>query len=280
MRQKAYFFLVSLLLLGGRANTQTVQQSLVFADSLFTSGETVAALPVYQRVAYFLRPEVDANILHRIADCMVATGDIEKALAYYDHSYFAQTNDSIKREIVLQKSACYLRTQNYKYALMELLSLENSADSEFEHRKNFYLGMVWFGMEDFEKAEGYFEKATDNALDKEKISVMFSAKRQFYKPDPKRASWLSVFLPGAGQIYSGETAAGINSLLLTGFFLGFGFYLVTVTSPLDAIVTALPWFQRYYQGGFQRAAELAKNKRAENRNRVFNEVVSVITPDK
>jgi TM2 domain-containing membrane protein YozV len=90
------------------------------------------------------------------------------------------------------------------------------------------------------------------------------------------ASWLSIFLPGAGQIYAGETLAGINSLLLTGFFVGVGFYIISISSPIDALFTALPWFQRYYQGGFQRAAEMAKHKRTENRNQIFNQVIELI----
>lgn len=280
MKQKVFYILVSLISLTAYAPAQTVGETRAFADSLFSAGRLDEALPVYQRTAYFNRPVVDAEVLSRIADCFISGGDLEKALEFYDHSYFAQTNDSIKKEVLFRKSACYLRSHNYNFALMELLSLEDRLSPGFEKKRNFYLGMTWFGLEDFVKAGSYFEKAAEDSTSQQKIKAIFADTRHFYRPHPKLASWLSIILPGTGQIYSGEVWSGINSLMLTGFFVGLGFYIVSVTSPVDALFTALPWFQRYYQGGFQRAADFAKNKRSENRSRIFNEVLSVIANNK
>jgi tetratricopeptide (TPR) repeat protein len=280
MKQKAFYILVSLISLVTCSPAQTVGETRAFADSLYATGHLDEALPVYQRSAFFNRPVADAEVLSRIADCFISGGDLEKALEFYDHSYFAQTNDSIKKEVLFRKAACYLRSHNYNFALMELLSLDDSLSPGFERKRNFYLGMVWFGLEDFTKAGGYFEKSTADPLGRQKIRVMFADTRPFYRPHPKLASWLSIFIPGAGQIYSGEIWSGVNSLFLTGFFVGLGFYVVTVSSPIDALFTALPWFQRYYQGGFQRASDFAKNKRAENRSRIFDQVLTVIANNK
>lgn len=279
MKQKALFILVSLLFTRLPAPSQTVGETRAFADSLFSAGQSEAALPVYQRVAFFMRPDIDAGILERIADCFVTAGDVEKAIEFYDHSYFAQSIDSAQKEMLFRKSACYLRIRNYNFALMELLNLEDSLSPGFEKKRNFYLGMTWFGLEDFTKAAVFFQKALDNPDNRQRIREVFSEGNRLNRPNPKLASWLSIFLPGAGQIYSGETIAGLNSLLLTGSFVGLGFYIVSVTSPIDALFTALPWFQRYYQGGFQRAAEMAKNRRAENRNQIFNQVLDIITSE-
>lgn len=280
MKQKVIYLLISLIALASNAPSQTVAETRAFADSLYDAGRLDEALPVYQRNAYFIRPSVDPVLLSRIADCFIAGGDLEKALEFYDHSYFAQSNDSIKKEVLFRKSACYLRSQNYNFALMELLNLEDNLSPGFEKKRNFYLGMTWFGLEEFSKAGNYFQMAVEDPLSKQKIKEMFADTMHFYRPNPKLASWLSIFLPGAGQIYSGEIWQGANSLLLTGFFVGLGFYIVTVTSLIDAIVTALPWFQRYYQGGFQAATHIAKNKRSENRSRIFDDVLNVIANDR
>jgi TM2 domain-containing membrane protein YozV len=263
-----------------RLPAQTVGETRAFADSLFSAGKLDEALPAYQRTAFFIRPEVDAAVLRRIADCFISRGEAEMALEFYDHSYFAESNDSIQKEIIFSKSGCYLKARNYKFALMELLSLDDKLSQGFEKKRNFYLGMTWFGLENFSRAATFFEKAVSNPLSRQKIQVMFADTVHFYRPNPRLASWLSIFLPGAGQIYSGEVWSGINSLMLTGFFVGLGFYIVSVTTPIDAIFTALPWFQRYYQGGFQRAADFAKNRRAENRSRIFKEVLTVIANDR
>lgn len=280
MKQKALFILISLLLSVQPAPAQTVAETRAFADSLYTAGKLPDALAAYQRTAFFNRPGVDPEVLSRIADCFIAGGDLEKALEFYDHSYYAQPNDSLKKEVLFRKSACYLRSHNYNFALMELLSLDDSLSTGFDRKRNFYLGMTWFGLEDFNQAGSFFEKAATDSLSRQQIREIFADTRQFYRPHPKLASWLSIFLPGAGQIYSGEVWSGINSLMLTGFFVGLGFYIVSVSSPIDALFTALPWFQRYYQGGFQRAADFAKHRRSENRSGIFNEVLSVIASGK
>jgi tetratricopeptide (TPR) repeat protein len=279
MIRKIYFILVSLLILAPSSPAQTVGETRAFADSLYAAGHLNEALGIYQRTAFFNRPGVDAVVLSRIADCFMAAGDLEKALEFYDHSYFAQSDDSIKKEVLLRKSACYLRSHNYNFALMELLNLEDSLSPGFEKKRNFYLGMAWYGLENFEKAGNYFTRAAQDSAAIQNIRDIFADTRQFYRPNPNLASWLSIFLPGAGQIYSGEVWSGINSLMLTGFFVGLGFYIVTVSSPVDAVITALPWFQRYYQGGFKRAADFAVHKRMENRSLIFEKVVEVIAND-
>jgi TM2 domain-containing membrane protein YozV len=275
MKRKAWFLLVSLLALISAAPAQTVEQTLAYADSLFDAGRTTDALPVYERTAFFMRPSIDARILGRLADCFYDDGNLEKALEYYDHSYFAEPNDSIKKEILFRKSACFLKSHNYNFALIELLNLEDSLSPHFEHLRNLYLGITYFGMEDFDKAGGYFAMAAPNQATRDEIRRIFDDRKAFFRPKPRLAFWLSLFIPGSGQIYAGQVGAGINSLMLTGLLIGLGFYIASVSTPLDAIFTALPWFQRYYQGGYMRATEFATTRRMENRNRIFNKVLEL-----
>jgi tetratricopeptide (TPR) repeat protein len=279
MKPKAIYLFISLLTFFANSPAQTVGETRAYADSLYNAGKLSLALPAYQRTAYFNRPVVDAVVLCRIADCFIDAGDLEKALEYYDHSYFAQTDDSIKMEVLFRKSACYLRSHNYNFALMELLNLNDSLSPGFNQKRNFYLGMAWFGLEDFNKAGNYFTLAAPCVEDQEKIRLIFADTRSFSRPNPKLASWLSIIIPGAGQIYSGEVWSGVNSLLLTGFFVGLGFYIVSISSPIDALFTALPWFQRYYQGGFQRAADFARHKRSQNRSHAFDKVVTILAKE-
>jgi tetratricopeptide (TPR) repeat protein len=280
MKPKASFLLVSLILITACTSAQTVGETRAFADSLYSAGRLDEALPVYQRTAFFNRAGVDPEVLSRIADCFIAGGELEKALEFYDHSYFAQPNDSLKKEVLFRKAACYLRSHNYHFALMELLSLDDRLSPAFNKKRNLYLGIAWFGLENFTKSGHFFVQATDDSISRQQIRSIFADTRQFYKPNPKLASWLSILLPGAGQIYSGEIWSGLNSLLITGFFAGLGIYIAYITSPIDALFTALPWFQRYYQGGFQRAEDFAAHKRSLNRSRVFDEVLSVIETNK
>ncbi len=49
---------------------------------------------------------------------------------------------------------------------------------------------------------------------------------------------------------------------------------------IDAILSIMPWYQRYYQGGFNRAEKMAEKKRSINRSNYFNEILKIISTSK
>ncbi|MDD4644527.1 MAG: hypothetical protein PHY99_00900 [Bacteroidales bacterium] len=78
--------------------------------------------------------------------------------------------------------------------------------------------------------------------------------------NPETARWLSVFCPGAGQIYAGYTGsgifnftlhAGILALAVTGFINGYY---------LTAWLAGLGMFQKFFYGGIHRAEALCTIK--------------------
>jgi len=93
------------------------------------------------------------------------------------------------------------------------------------------------------------------------ISKLYnSAEKNNLNPNPKVASFLSMVLPGSGQIYCGELKSGINSFLLTGAALT-AFSLINIRySFFDAILGVFPYYQRYYTGGVINAQNIAENK--------------------
>ncbi len=277
MKLKGCFLAINLLLALSPGMGQNLEETRRFADQLFVNGHYSLALSSYHRIAYFDRQKTDPGLLLKIADCYLANNDLNHALEYYDHSYFAENSDSLKVEILFKKAACYIKTLRYNLALVELLSLDDTNDSWFSSRLHFYMGMCWFGLEDFPQSNHCFVEAAKTEDQRARIQAIFADPHNFNRPNPKLASWLSIFIPGSGQIYTGEIVDGINSMLLTGSFVALAFYLAVTSSPLDAILTALPWFQRYYQGGFTRAEEFAKQKRAENRSQTFDRILMVLS---
>ncbi len=277
MKLRLYFSAVSLFLAILPGVGQNLQETRRFADQLYLNGQYSLALSAYHRIVYFDRQQTDPGLLLRIADCYLANNDINHALEYFDHSYFAENSDSLKVGIVFKKSTCYIKSHNYSLALVELMSLDDNPNTWFYNRLNFYLGICWFGLEDFPRSQASFEKAATTEVQRANIQAVFADPHNINRPNPRIASWLSIFIPGSGQMYSGEIIDGINSMLLTGSFVALAFYLAITSSPIDAILTALPWFQRYYQGGFVRAEEFAKQKRAENRSQAFDRILLVLS---
>jgi len=277
MKLKGFCLFISLIVSFGAAAGQGIKDLQVYADYLFSASRFEEALPVYQRIAYFNEKKSDPDVWLKIADCFFETGDIGRSLEYYDHSYYAQKNDSLQTEILFRKAACYLKTHKYQMALIDLLSLNAPSDTWYYRKLNFYLGIAWFGCEDFILSESCFCKSTTDSTVAEKVHGLFADPKTFTRPDPKTASWLSVFFPGAGQLYAGEAGEGVNSLLLTGSLVGLGILLAYYTSPWDAILTILPWFQRYYQGGIVRAGNLAKKRRAEQLSSTFDQTLILLS---
>ena len=89
-----------------------------------------------------------------------------------------------------------------------------------------------------------------------------------------------MILPGSGQIYSGDFKNGINSILLTGGLAALGVLMYNQYSLLDAFLAVFPWFFRYYQGGYEKAKNIAHDKRAIRRDKTYKKVLEIVNESK
>jgi len=277
MKPITYCLVISLISPFGMLSGQGLDDTRAFADRLYAAGRYGEALPVYQRVGFFTSGTGDPGLLVKVADCFYFTGDLDRSLEYYDHAFYLETDDSLRTEILFGKAGCLLKSRNYYQALAELLGLESRDSCWYVKKLSFYLGMAWFGCGDYEQSCSCFEQAASSPEVALQIRNLFADRKLFHYPNPATASWLSVFFPGAGQFYCGEVAEGFNSLLLTASLVGLGILMAYYVSPLDAVVTLFPWFQRYYQGGFRRAGELARNRRAQGISSAFDHTLLLVS---
>ncbi|MBT3244519.1 MAG: hypothetical protein HN352_15330 [Bacteroidetes bacterium] len=279
MKLKLLYIIGFSLLISSYLAGQDINQTRQLADHYYSLNNYNQALHSYQRVAFFSRPNADAEILSRIAYCFYSGGDFVRALEYFDHAYFAESDPELKTEYLFQKVMTYLETKNYHFALMELFSQDFESNSPQHFRKELLLGASYFGLEDYTEAGRHLHEAipSENKEARDKISLIFSNEKSFSRPNPKTALILSAILPGLGQFYAHDAAGGINSFLLTGTLLGVYAYLTTRLHPIDAILTILPWFQRYYQGGFDHAEMTAEKEREKRRNMIFQEAINIIS---
>ena len=258
---------------------QDTDKTIRIGDKHFESGQITEALYAYQRAVFFSPSNLDPDVLLKIADCFVRKGDFDNSIEYFDHAYYAGPGDSIKIEILFRKANSFIQTTNYHFALIELLGIKADDGSLLEQRKALYMASAYYGLEDYSKAESYFLKALPITELDSRAAVMdiFSKKSNFYRPNPTAAFWMSVFFPGTGQFYSGDWAAGINSFILTGSLAALTIYLTKLYHPIDAILTVLPWFQRYYQGGFGQAERIAELQRERKRNETYQVLLTIVS---
>jgi TM2 domain-containing membrane protein YozV len=103
-----------------------------------------------------------------------------------------------------------------------------------------------------------------------------SALKSHLRPNPKVASFLSMVLPGSGQLYCGEFKSGINSFLLTGTAITVYTLISIRYSFIDAILGVFPYYQRYYTGGVINAQNMAKDKIKIKKMKAIKEINEII----
>lgn len=251
------------------------------ANTQYQSGNYDFALKEYQRYLFF-DPSTNARIFYQVGECYWNLHDYSRATEFYDKAFFTSGQDSLHFKSLFRKVDCYIRSGDFGLALGDLLSLTDSLQGDNYYMKQFYCGICYYGMQDFSNAEIFFINSINPVQNRqrEEIRKLFSNKKSFYRPNSNTAMYMSMIIPGSGQLYSGEFKNAANSLLLTSLLWYLAIRIGVTESIFDAIITIAPWFQRYYQGGYTRTEQYAIQKRAERRSKIFKQISTVIASSK
>ena len=275
MRKLLYIILFSYCLITP-AGAQDIHQMKKFSDEQYTAGNYRTALKEYQRVLFFDEQNEYNDLYSRIASIHYRLSDFGRAIRYYDLAQTIENNDSIKFELSLKKALCNFKLGNYLEALNELYDLPGHSSAYLQNKKDLYMGICYFGLNEYDNSQEYFSEIVDSA-GVEKVNTLFSDFERFNKKyRPGKVELMSMFLPGLGQIYTGHTFNGINSFILIS---GVTVYAVITTvnySLIDGLLVLSSWFYRYYSGGFTNARNFAVEKIEDEKTRVYSEIFSLI----
>ncbi len=273
--------LILFILISEFGFSQDIKQSFDFANELYEKQDYVGAAVTYRRVIYFDKAEEYRKHCYKnIADCLYETQQYEEAADYYELAFFQQKTDSSKAEILFRKLSCYLIQNSFEYAEVELLNLPEKLTEEQKRRKIFYSALLNFSTEKYDDSKKEFLQLIDttNIESRNRIEALFIKNTKISKLSPRKARILSMIIPGLGQFYAGDFKNGANSILLTA---GIGVWGVVAavrsTSPIDALFTMVPWFQRYYSGGYKKAEIIAENQKKKRRAKVYNEILDEVS---
>jgi tetratricopeptide (TPR) repeat protein len=256
-----------------KVSAQDFDETLKFANYQFKSGNLAEASKTYQRALFFSEGRQNVFIFNRIAEIAYAGTEYETAQRYYGLAYDVSADESLRTELLFKKASCRMLDKNFQQALIDLFSIADSSVST-QNRLNFYLGICYYGLQDYKQSESYFESCIDER-DRKDLSDLFTDRRLF-SPSPRKARIMSMLLPGLGQTYSGDIKAGLNSILLNTGLIALGIKIGIIYSPLDAVFAILPWSQRYYTGGYGKAEEIAEKRREKNRNDIYVKILNLI----
>lgn len=275
MLRISYIILFSLCLFApGKA--QDIHQMKEFSDEQFSRGNYQLALKEYQRVIYFDKHDEYDELYAKIASIHYLNSDYDKALKYYDFALRLEPNDSIKFELILKKALSNLMQNRYMAALNELFDLPHHPSEFLQNKKDLYLGISYFGLNDLDMSRNHFTELFDSSGIK-KIDKLFADFKDFKnKYRPGKVELMSMLLPGLGQIYTGEVFNGLNSFFLITGVTVYAVYTAVNYGLVDGLLVLSSWFYRYYTGGYTNASSFAVKKIENERTDVYLEILSLV----
>ena len=239
---------------------------LDYANNLFESKLYFDAVTEFKRLQFF-----DSNKIYDY-DSNLKIGISYKKGAKFDKSvdYLVKAinnarteEEKFAAEIELVKANILRKTTDN--ALTIIGQLENKYFAR-EQRNELYYWRGWAYM----FADNWKMAALEfNRIDANHELKMLSSKVEDDKYSEAFAKVISIFIPGAGQIYTGRYLSGLMSL---GWNILWGY---TVFNALEderhfdaAIVTGLLW-ERFYRGNIQNAENFAKEENIKIANKAL-----------
>lgn len=255
---------------------QKQEESFQIALKNFHSEKYDLCIPYFKRVAFFESDNIEN--LNYLAESYQKIKSYDNALVHYSLIYNLLTNDSLKNEVCFEMAKCYMSEDKYEYAEIEILNIKE-LNNYFKSRKNYYLFLIYLYDGEFELSKNYFLNIREfSDANINQIQRSFShLEKKIRRTNPKVASALSMVIPGSGQVYSGNLSSGINSLLLTTTALSIFTIISFRYSPIEAILSVFPYYQRYYIGGVLNAINFVEEKNRIRCHKTVIELNSIIS---
>jgi tetratricopeptide (TPR) repeat protein len=277
MTQKLLFFLCWISTVHF-ISAQTVAESLLFAREQATTEDRSLALKTYQRVLFFSGDRYRDECRSQLAALYADQGEFEKAAFYCDLLYESADTDSLRYEALFSKTGMLMLQNQYKKAILELLSLPKNLPEPWVSRKQLYLGAAHFGIHEFDLARIDLLPliAAENVEGRVSFERLMRQAEQVSRKSPKTARTLSFILPGAGQFYAGDIKNGVNSILLNALMFVWFINTGVAYTFVEAAMTVAPWIFRYYGGGIRHAGEIVDIKKEERLRMVFQKLLEEV----
>ncbi|MFB6316978.1 DUF5683 domain-containing protein [Saccharicrinis sp. FJH54] len=273
LQKRNYIYLIFSLFIFS-SSAQVGEQAYQFARQQFEKENFSDAAREFNR-ALFLGTQHTAESYRSIGECYFKTGAYDLSDIFYDKAYFALKDDSLKTEILLQKTYSNILRKRFSNAYYELVNVDSLYGSVQSETFWFYLGVVYYGMEDFDNARASFAK-NFSPEEINQLDAQFAYLKKMQKRHrPAKVETMSYILPGLGQIYTGNIKEGANSFLLLSALMYGMIKVGIIYSGFDGLFLFGPWFQRYYMGGAEKAKHMAEHKLMEVKNEVFNQILEI-----
>jgi tetratricopeptide (TPR) repeat protein len=226
--------------------------ALGLADRLLENGNNESAVTEYMRFIYFNpNQEEVSTAYYRIAMAYRNQKKWTDAIEALKKSIAVTSSDSTRDERKISMAVIMIATANYSSAEFELLQVAYYSNFPCLKKKAFlFLGICYVYTNNWEESQKTFQEyfSDTQSLQRMKIdSLFFFSTKRHYK-SPALAKWFSTFVPGAGQLYSGDIKNGINAMLVNALTTYLLVHSIFQKQYQDVLISYLTLFERYYQG--------------------------------
>ena len=261
-----------LILCGFTASADETPLSL--GAHFFSLGNYDAAITEYKRFVFFHPDDARAGeAYHNIGLAYREQQMWGEAVAAMRIAIQHTADKTTKTERQLALAVTLIASKNYDMGVLELIKVTLRNPSEAQYRRAMFLqGVAHLYQFRWKEARAALKNYTDDAALDTHLEAALKAPRK----SMRFAKFLSIILPGAGQVYAGNWRDGLNAFVLNGA-LGFA----TVDAALDghymdAVLWATALFLRYYQGNYYRAEEAAAAFNARTFRRAADNILSYL----
>ncbi|GAB3330453.1 hypothetical protein GCM10027429_07780 [Marivirga atlantica] len=244
------------------SHAQSIEETLLIADSAYAKEEYSTAASLYERVLFFDKSlKLSVNVYDKLANAHYNTKSYADAYYYYDLAIStAQNNNGDINALLIKKADCAIRNKDFFDALAISFGIDTK-DSILISSKNQIQAIAYYKTGKMDKSFEFFDKLCyGSGLCKSQLSKFKQEAIKLYKKSPKKARILSMIFPGLGFYYLGEWKKGLNSTLLVGGLGTLLIYNSINTGFVNAVFNIMPWYQRYFMGGYTKAELLAQQK--------------------
>lgn len=238
-----------------------------FADRLFAEEDYLRAIGEYKRMSFFTAdPDSSLYFQYRIGECYRHMGDLESAKSWYDKVLLkGGDNSDLERRAVTGAAICLINRNDTGYARMVLHDYR--ADSTQYDSVSFLLGVSYLKERRWNEAEDAFAKIASAELAKSARGMLEDASSKRLK-SPRTALLLSIFIPGAGQVYAARPGKGVVSFSLN-LTLGYLTYKAFHEKRnLDGFLILYFGLQRFYFGNLEQARRYTDEYNRNLRDRI------------
>jgi tetratricopeptide (TPR) repeat protein len=240
-----------------------LEDQLNKAKILYSQGEYFSTITELKRLIFFDKDRkysFTSNEL--IGECYKKGAKFSDALNYFTRAEIAAVSpeEVYNCRINIIRINILRRTTNRALSLLD--TIEKDVRFSERHKEIYYWrGWAYIFADEWDKASNQFERiSNENELKK------FCDSTDNQKYSVLESKLLSYFIPGAGQIYTGNYLSGILSL---GWNILWGYTTITAFQAnriFDGIMVADLLWLRFYNGNNQNAEKFAIEKNLEISN--------------